>query len=167
MTSAYLVSCSRTGGKLTFIMAKTPEQVKKEQLRKRRENLLRRHNDFWRLYKIKSWLTMETEDGRIIEYYSHPGRPIPTYQNVVSDFRDLRLLNNTEHLRKMEYYLLYIRHQKIMCQTTQRILALLIFPKSSFLPGVMQYGVHYLNSRSELNTKSSCGISYIAMRSTS
>lgn len=32
----------------------TESRVKQEQIRKRRNNLLRRYNDFWRLYAIKS-----------------------------------------------------------------------------------------------------------------
>ena len=59
-------------------------RVKQEQLRKRRNNLLRRHNDFWRLYSIKSWLIMEAEDGRIFTYHSHPDIPAPTEKEMVS-----------------------------------------------------------------------------------
>ncbi|KAJ5955136.1 hypothetical protein N7501_009415 [Penicillium viridicatum] len=35
-------------------MAPSLSRVKQEQLRKRRNNLLRRHNDFWRLYSIQA-----------------------------------------------------------------------------------------------------------------
>ncbi|KAF3405641.1 hypothetical protein F1880_010332 [Penicillium rolfsii] len=57
-------------------------RVKQEQLRKRRNNLLRRHNDFWRLYAIRSWLIMEMPNGRIYTYHSHPGTPAPTKQEI-------------------------------------------------------------------------------------
>lgn len=80
-------------------MAKSAIQVKQEQLRKRRANLLRRHNDFWRLYKIKSWLTMEAEDGRIFGYHSHPELPIPTSRDKVSNSQ---ILNPWTALRKLE-----------------------------------------------------------------
>ncbi|KAJ5449507.1 uncharacterized protein N7458_005956 [Penicillium daleae] len=59
-------------------MATKKTRVKQEQLRKRRNNLLRRHNDFWRLYSIRSWLTMEMPNGRIYTYHSHPDVPRPT-----------------------------------------------------------------------------------------
>ena len=58
-------------------------RVKQEQLRKRRNNLLRRHNDFWRLYSIRSWLTMEMPNGRIYTYRSHPDVPAPTMEEMV------------------------------------------------------------------------------------
>lgn len=47
-------------------------------------NLLRRHNDFWRLYAIKSWLVMEMPNGRIYTYNSHPDVPAPTEQDCKS-----------------------------------------------------------------------------------
>ncbi|CAG8919944.1 unnamed protein product [Penicillium salamii] len=58
-------------------MAPFESRVKQEQLRKRRNNLLRRHNDFWRLYSIRSWLTMEMPNGRIYTYHSHPNVAVP------------------------------------------------------------------------------------------
>ncbi|KAJ5642612.1 hypothetical protein N7490_006612 [Penicillium lividum] len=64
-------------------MANTMSRVKQEQLRKRRNNLLRRHNDFWRLYNIKSWLIMEMPDGRIFTYRSHPDIAAPTKKEMV------------------------------------------------------------------------------------
>lgn len=59
------------------------KHVKQEQLRKRRNNLLRRHNDFWRLYSIKSWVVMEMPNGRVYTYYSHPNIPKPSQSHVV------------------------------------------------------------------------------------
>jgi hypothetical protein len=64
-------------------MAPVEGRVKKEQLRKRLKNLLRRHNDFWRLYSIKSWVVMEMPNGRIYTYYSHPDIAVPTKQEIV------------------------------------------------------------------------------------
>ncbi|KAF9890692.1 hypothetical protein FE257_005558 [Aspergillus nanangensis] len=52
-------------------------RIKQEQLRKRRNNLLRRHNDFWRLYAIRSWVVLEMPNGRIYTYQSHPHVPTP------------------------------------------------------------------------------------------
>ncbi|KAH1971678.1 hypothetical protein KXV98_005363, partial [Aspergillus fumigatus] len=49
-----------------------------EQLRKRRNNLIRRVNDFWQLYSIRSWLILEMPNGRLYTYQSHPGLPAPT-----------------------------------------------------------------------------------------
>ncbi|OJJ51962.1 hypothetical protein ASPSYDRAFT_52696 [Aspergillus sydowii CBS 593.65] len=46
-------------------MVSSQNRVKQEQIRKRRNNLLRRHNDFWRLYAIRSWTTLEMPNGRI------------------------------------------------------------------------------------------------------
>ncbi|KAJ5146631.1 uncharacterized protein N7515_001195 [Penicillium bovifimosum] len=63
-------------------MATKTSRVKQEQLRKRRNNLLRRHNDFWRLYSIRSWLTMEMPNGRIYTYHSHPDVPVPTMEET-------------------------------------------------------------------------------------
>lgn len=62
-------------------------RVKQEQVRKRRNNLLRRHNDFWRLYSIKSWLIMEMPNGRIYTYNSHPDVLAPTEKEIVSRFQ--------------------------------------------------------------------------------
>ena len=64
-------------------MAPNLSRVKQEQLRKRRNNLLRRHNDFWTLYSIRSWLIMETPNGRIYTYNSHPDIPAPTKEEIV------------------------------------------------------------------------------------
>lgn len=69
-------------------MAPVMNRVKQEQLRKRRNNLLRRHNDFWRLYAIRSWLIMEMPNGRIYTYHSHPGTPAPTKQEIVRTTQD-------------------------------------------------------------------------------
>ncbi|KAJ5460989.1 uncharacterized protein N7458_002541 [Penicillium daleae] len=59
-------------------MTRSKIHVKQEQLRKRRKNLLRRHNDFWRLYSIKSWVVMEMPNGRVYSYRSHPELPPPS-----------------------------------------------------------------------------------------
>jgi hypothetical protein len=64
-------------------MAHTLSRVKREQLRKRRNNLLRRHNEFWLLYGIKSWLVMEMPDGQILSYHSHPDIPPPSKEDIV------------------------------------------------------------------------------------
>ena len=45
-------------------MVSSRDRVKQEQIRKRRNNLLRRHDDFWRLYAIRSWTTLEMPNGR-------------------------------------------------------------------------------------------------------
>lgn len=58
-------------------------RVKREQLRKRRNNLLRRHNEFWLLYGMKSWLIMESPDGQIFTYHSHPDTPPPSREDMV------------------------------------------------------------------------------------
>ncbi|KAJ5473945.1 hypothetical protein N7475_003511 [Penicillium sp. IBT 31633x] len=57
-------------------------RVKREQLRKRRNNLLRRHNEFWLLYGMKSWLIMELPDGQIFTYHSHPDTPPPSSEDM-------------------------------------------------------------------------------------
>ncbi|CAG7977110.1 unnamed protein product, partial [Penicillium salamii] len=57
-------------------------RVKREQLRKRRNNLLRRHNEFWLLYGMKSWLIMESPDGQIFTYHSHPDTPPPSGEDM-------------------------------------------------------------------------------------
>ena len=72
-------------------MASSRDRVKQEQIRKRRNNLLRRHNDFWRLYAIRSWTTLEMPNGRIYTYRSHPHLPAPTDREIVSS-----RLRNTE-----------------------------------------------------------------------
>ncbi|OJJ52320.1 hypothetical protein ASPSYDRAFT_95821 [Aspergillus sydowii CBS 593.65] len=59
-------------------MVSSQNRTKQEQIRKRRNNLLRRHNDFWRLYAIRSWTTLEMPNGRIYTYRSHPQIPAPT-----------------------------------------------------------------------------------------
>ncbi|KAJ5267307.1 hypothetical protein N7478_010167 [Penicillium angulare] len=63
-------------------MAPVSTRVQREQLRKRRNNLLRRHNDFWRLYGIKSWLVMESPEGQIFTYHSHPSIPSPSGKDM-------------------------------------------------------------------------------------
>ncbi|CAI7647502.1 unnamed protein product [Penicillium pancosmium] len=63
-------------------MAPVLTRVKKEQLRKRRNNLLRRHNEFWLLYGIKSWLVMELADGQIVTYHSHPNSTPPSAEDM-------------------------------------------------------------------------------------
>ncbi|CAG7932670.1 unnamed protein product [Penicillium olsonii] len=63
-------------------MAPEVSRVKREQLRKRLKNLLRRHNDFWRLYFIRSWVVMEMPNGRLYTYYSHPDISVPTRQDI-------------------------------------------------------------------------------------
>jgi hypothetical protein len=74
-------------------MAPILSRVKQEQLRKRRNNLLRRHNDFWRLYSIRSWLIMEMPNGRIYTYHSHPDVPAPEREDMVrNSLKKLRRL---------------------------------------------------------------------------
>lgn len=65
-------------------MAPSQSRVKQEQLRKRRNNLIRRVNDFWQLYSIRSWLILEMPNGRLYTYQSHPGLPAPTTAEMVS-----------------------------------------------------------------------------------
>ena len=65
-------------------MVSSQNRVKQEQIRKRRNNLLRRHNDFWRLYAIRSWTTLEMPNGRIYTYRSHPHLPAPNDREMVS-----------------------------------------------------------------------------------
>jgi spore coat protein CotF len=81
-------SCSQP--KLATILIATSRQmspalsrVKREQLRKRLNNLLRRHNEFWLLYRMKSWLIMELPDGQIFTYHSHPDTPPPSREDMV------------------------------------------------------------------------------------
>ncbi len=64
-------------------MVSSQNRTKQEQIRKRRNNLLRRHNDFWRLYAIRSWTTLEMPNGRIYTYRSHPQMPAPTDREMV------------------------------------------------------------------------------------
>jgi proteasome lid subunit RPN8/RPN11 len=64
-------------------MAPPLSRVKREQLRKRRNNLLRRHNEFWLLYGMKCWLIMELPDGQIFTYHSHPDTPPPSREDMV------------------------------------------------------------------------------------
>ncbi|OJZ81126.1 hypothetical protein ASPFODRAFT_198974, partial [Aspergillus luchuensis CBS 106.47] len=59
-------------------MVSSRNRVKQEQIRKRGNNLLRRHNDFWRLYAIHSWTMLEMPNGRIYTYRSHRHIPPPT-----------------------------------------------------------------------------------------
>lgn len=70
-----------------LLMAPAESSVKQEQLRKRRNNLLRRHNDFWRLYSIRSWVVLEMPNGRIYTYSSQPDIPAPTMQEIVGHFQ--------------------------------------------------------------------------------
>ncbi|KAJ5654916.1 hypothetical protein N7490_001919 [Penicillium lividum] len=63
-------------------MAQTLSRVKREQLQKRRNNLLRRHNEFWLLYGIKTWLIMEQPDGQIFTYHSHPHVRPPSREEI-------------------------------------------------------------------------------------
>ncbi|KAJ5537477.1 hypothetical protein N7494_006956 [Penicillium frequentans] len=63
-------------------MAQPLSRVKREQLRKRRNNLLRRHNEFWLLYGIKTWLIMEQPDGQVFTYHSHPYLPQPSREEI-------------------------------------------------------------------------------------
>ncbi|KAI2885146.1 hypothetical protein CBS63078_11281 [Aspergillus niger] len=65
------------------VMAPSQSRVKQEQLRKRRNNLLRRINDFWRLYAIRSWVILEMPNRRIYTYQSHPHLPAPTAEELV------------------------------------------------------------------------------------
>ena len=76
-------------------MAIPMTRTKQEQLRKRRKNLLRRHNDFWRLYSIKSWLIMELPNGQIMTYHSHPSVPPPTEEEMVRAQINLKLLSTS------------------------------------------------------------------------
>jgi hypothetical protein len=52
-------------------------------LRKRRNNLLRRHNEFWLLYGMKSWLIIELPDGQIFTYHFHLDTPPPSREDIV------------------------------------------------------------------------------------
>jgi hypothetical protein len=77
-------------------MMSSRNRVQQEQIRKRRNNLLRRHNDFWRLYAIRSWTTLEMPNGRIYTYRSHPHLPAPTDREMVSSQRRRKNLMLTE-----------------------------------------------------------------------
>ncbi|KAK9846861.1 hypothetical protein MYU51_000113 [Penicillium brevicompactum] len=72
-------------------------RVKREQLRKRRNNLLRRHNEFWLLYGMKSWLIMESPDGQIFTYHSHPDTPPPSRE-------DMKIRSKSTVVRTPRYY---------------------------------------------------------------
>ncbi|RDH17160.1 hypothetical protein CAN33_003090 [Aspergillus niger] len=63
-------------------MAPSQSRVKQEQLRKRRNNLLRRINDFWLLYAIRSWVILEMPNRQIYTYQSHPYLPAPTAKEL-------------------------------------------------------------------------------------
>ncbi|OJZ79693.1 hypothetical protein ASPFODRAFT_54820, partial [Aspergillus luchuensis CBS 106.47] len=65
-------------------MVSSRNRVKQEQIRKRRNNLFRRHNDFWRLYAIRSWTILGMPNSRIYTYRSHPQIPLPTGREIVS-----------------------------------------------------------------------------------
>jgi hypothetical protein len=65
-------------------------RTKQEQLRKRRNNLLRRHNDFWRLYSIRSWVVMEMPNGRVYTYRSHPEIPTPSLAYMVCELSEIQ-----------------------------------------------------------------------------
>ncbi|KAI3044453.1 hypothetical protein CBS147353_11825 [Aspergillus niger] len=65
-------------------MVSSRNRVKQEQIRKRGNNLVRRHNDFWRLYAIHSWTMLEMPNGRIYTYRSHPHIPPRTGRETVS-----------------------------------------------------------------------------------
>jgi proteasome lid subunit RPN8/RPN11 len=67
-------------------MAPALSRVEQEELRKRRNNLLRRHNEFWLLYEMKSWLIMESRDGQIFTYHSHPDTPPSSREDMVRRF---------------------------------------------------------------------------------
>jgi hypothetical protein len=77
-------------------MMSSRNRVQQEQIRKRRNNLLRRHNDFWRLYAIRSWTTLEMPNGRIYTYRSHPHLPAPTDREMVSSQRRRKNLMLTD-----------------------------------------------------------------------
>ncbi|KAB8212718.1 hypothetical protein BDV33DRAFT_210967 [Aspergillus novoparasiticus] len=63
-------------------MAYPESRVKREQIRKRRNNLLKRLDEFWRLYSIRSWVTLEMPNGWMYTYRSHPHIPAPTDQEM-------------------------------------------------------------------------------------
>lgn len=99
-------------------MAPAMSRVKQEQLRKRRNNLLRRHNDFWRLYAIRSWLTMEMPNGRIYTYHSHPDVPAPTQEEIVrSVIGEIWNCVKTDFSRDHARSLRFIEHRRIMSPT--------------------------------------------------
>lgn len=82
-------------------MAITMSRVKQEQLRKRRNNLLRRHNDFWRLYSIRSWLIMEMPNGRIYTYRSNPEMEAPTDDEMVRSTMQVCSIPDLDNLQKL------------------------------------------------------------------
>ena len=61
----------------------TTDRCKQEQIRKRRNNLLKRHDEFARRYKMRIWLTMEMSNGRIYSYRSHPDLDPPSEEVIV------------------------------------------------------------------------------------
>ncbi|KAL3482759.1 hypothetical protein BJX62DRAFT_245565 [Aspergillus germanicus] len=70
-------------------------RVQQEQIRKRRNNLFRRHNDFWRLYAIRRWTTL-MPNGRTYTYRSHPHLSAPIDREMVSSQRRRKNLMLTE-----------------------------------------------------------------------
>jgi len=56
----------------------------RELIRKRRNNLLRRHDEFARRYQIRICLTIEMPTGRLYTYRSNPDLPAPTEKEIVS-----------------------------------------------------------------------------------
>lgn len=72
-------------------MAPVVSRAKREQLRKRIKNVLKRHDEFWRLYSIRTWLKMETPNGRVYTYHSNPELPEPTKEYMVRIMHESRL----------------------------------------------------------------------------
>lgn len=62
----------------------TADRKDRELIRKRRNNLLRRHNEFAQRYDMRIWLTMEMPSGRFYTYRSHPQLVAPTDGEIVS-----------------------------------------------------------------------------------
>lgn len=54
-----------------------------ELLRKRRNNLVRRHDEFAKRYQMKIWLVMIMPNGRLYTYRSNPDEPAPTDAEIV------------------------------------------------------------------------------------
>ena len=129
-------------------MVSSQNRVKQEQIRKRRNNLLRRHNDFWRLYAIRSWTTLEMPNGRIYTYQSHPYIPAPTDRDIVS-FR----------LPEKRFYIdgFSGNDPNRLCTKHRRIMGLHVRPTSRYrqcrlwrsLDAKVTYGIGYQNSRTE------------------
>ena len=63
----------------------TMDRKDRELIRKRRKNLIRRHDEFRRRYGMQIWLTMKMPSGRLYTYQSHPELPAPTELEIVSD----------------------------------------------------------------------------------